>query len=309
MVEYVKKCPGEPLNKKRSYEQGTWAIVTNPDHAELKKLAGDLRLDKNTLYDILDPDEVSRIERIDYKDYLFVRSAQNGKHGDTATVPLLVIFNNDIFVTISPKSVGMFDGLLSDESPIDTNDTHELLIRVLNQVFDTYSVNIKQNAKLIKKNVDKLKARRLEKEDFVELVLVEDELAGFLGALTPIPPIIARFTNDKNSEIFTEGQVAALEDISLSIEQSINLCNANLRRIVSLRDAHSTISNNSLNNSMKVLTMATLLLALPNMIFGMYGMNIALPFQKETEAYVIIITCTIAMVLIVWIIAKLRKIF
>jgi magnesium transporter len=143
----------------------------------------------------------------------------------------------------------------------------------------------------------------------VELVLVEDELSGFLSALTPLPPIVARLTNDKNSEIFSEWQVAALEDISLGVEQSINLCNSNMRRIGSLRDAHSTISNNSLNNSMKVLTMATLLLALPNVVFGMYGMNINLPLQGEAGAYGIIVTGTVVMVLVVWVIAKLRRIF
>jgi magnesium transporter len=309
MIEYVQKSPGQPLNKKRSYEQGVWAIVTNPDRAELKKLAADFHLDKDTLYDVLDPDEVSRVERIDFKDYLFVRFTEIGKHGRISTAPLLIIFNNDIIMTISSHPVKATGALLEDVSMADTSDTHGLLIKILQHVFDAYSANIKQNTKLIQKSVDKLRAHKLEHEDFVDLVLVEDELSGFLGALTPVPPIISRFTNDKNSEIFSEWQIAELEDVSLAVEQSINLCNSNLRRIVSLRDAHSTISNNSLNNSMKVLTMATLLLALPNMIFGMYGMNISLPFQNETEAYAIILVGVIAMVLIVWVIARWRKFF
>ena len=309
MIEYVQKSSEQPMNTKKKYDPGTWIIVTEPDRAELKKLAADFHLDKNTLYDVLDPDEVSRVERIDFKDYLFVRFTKIDKHGKASTSPLLIVFNNDIIMTISSKPIEALHALKLEESDINTDDPHGLVIRILQRVFDTYSENIKQNAKSIQKSIDKLRAHKLEHEDFVELVLVEDELAGFLGALTPVPPIIARFTNDKNSEIFNEWQAAELEDVSLNIEQSINLCNSSMRRIVSLREAHSTISNNSLNNSMKILTMATLLLALPNMIFGMYGMNIQLPFQNETEAYALIITGTLAMVLIVWIIAKTRKIF
>jgi magnesium transporter len=309
MVEYAEKCPGQSLNKKTSYEQGVWAIVTNPDKAELKKLALDFSLDKNTLYDILDPDEVSRIERIDFKDYLFVRFTEPGKHGKVSTTPLLIIFNNDFIMTISPYSVKAIDSLLDDTSVINTYDTHELLIKILQRVFDAYSANIKHNTKLIQKSVDKLRAHKLEHEDFVELVLVEDELSGFLSALTPVPPIISRFTNDKTSEIFSEWQIAELEDVSLGIEQSINLCNSSMRRIASLRDAHSAISNNSLNNSMKVLTIATLLLAFPNMVFGMYGMNINLPIQKEDGAFIIIIVGTGLLLVVFWLIMKSRKIF
>ena len=182
------------------------------------------------------------------------------------------------------------------------------MIKILQKIYDAFGTNIKQNAKLIQKTLAKLRAHKLEHEDFVELVLIEDELSRFLSALTPIPPIILRFNNDRSGEIFNSDQSAILEDISLSIEQSINLCRGNVRRIANLRNAHSTISNNSLNNSMKILTMATLLLALPNMIFGMYGMNVELPFQKEAGAYTLIIVSTIAMVLLIWIIVKWRKI-
>jgi len=120
MVEYIQKSPDQPLNKLKKYEQGSWIIVTEPDRAELKKLATKFNLDKYTLYDILDPDEVPRIERIDYKDYLFVRFARDSKAGKMSTSPVLIIFNNDIMITVSNKPINSLNTLTGDESNINT---------------------------------------------------------------------------------------------------------------------------------------------------------------------------------------------
>jgi magnesium transporter len=54
---------------------------------------------------------------------------------------------------------------------------------------------------------------------------------------------------------------------------------------VNIREAYSSISSNNLNRTMKVLTVATVIIALPNLFYGMYGMNVPLPLQHEPWAY------------------------
>ena len=46
--------------------------------------------------------------------------------------------------------------------------------------------------------------------------------------------------------------------------------------------------NNNLNNVMKYLTAATILLAVPTLIASIYGMNIPLPFQQHGNAFAIV---------------------
>ncbi len=45
------------------------------------------------------------------------------------------------------------------------------------------------------------------------------------------------------------------------------------------REIYSSYIGNNMNNIIKVLATATILITVPNMIFGFYGMNIKLPLQ------------------------------
>ena len=98
-----------------------------------------------------------------------------------------------------------------------------------------------------------------------------------------------------------------IEDIVLSVEQSIHICNTNVARIVSVREAYAALSNNSLNRTMKALTAATLFIALPNVVFGMYGMNVSLPIQHQPWAFLAITAGTITAVVGVILIAKRQR--
>ena len=53
-------------------------------------------------------------------------------------------------------------------------------------------------------------------------------------------------------------------------------------------DTFASIINNNLNNVMKYLTAATILLAAPTLIASLYGMNIGLPFQDHAHAFSIV---------------------
>ena len=53
-------------------------------------------------------------------------------------------------------------------------------------------------------------------------------------------------------------------------------------------DTFASLINNNLNNVMKYLTAATIMLAAPTLIASLYGMNIGLPFQGHTHAFAIV---------------------
>ena len=60
---------------------------------------------------------------------------------------------------------------------------------------------------------------------------------------------------------------------------------------------------------MKTLTVLTLLVALPNVFYGMYGMNVALPFAEEPWAYGFVVLFTILVVIAVFVLAKKKGVF
>ena len=53
-------------------------------------------------------------------------------------------------------------------------------------------------------------------------------------------------------------------------------------------DTFASLINNNLNNVMKYLTAATIFLAVPTLVASLYGMNIALPFQNNANAFALV---------------------
>ena len=67
------------------------------------------------------------------------------------------------------------------------------------------------------------------------------------------------------------------------------------------RKIYSSYIGNNMNNTMKVLAAATILITVPNMIFGFYGMNVKLPLQdKGFFALGIIFVIMVALMVVLW---------
>jgi magnesium transporter len=308
MIEYIDKSSHVACRKIDAYQRGVWVNVEAPTAQELDQLADQFGLDRGNLHDVLDHEEVPRFERTDDHSYIFLRYAFQKKHGGAATAPLLVIVGEEILITLSPLHPDCFDKLCAADNNLATDRPTDIFLSILDCIYDEYDAYIEDISRNIQKIINKMRTHKLENEDFISFVFIEDQTGNFLGALTPMPAILRRVMVGQHTALTAE-ESNMVDDILLSIEQSINSCNNNLRRIVSIREAYSTLSNNSLNRSMKALTAATLIIALPNVIFGMYGMNIALPIQNEPWAYPAITGCTLLVIAVIIIVGRRRRLF
>ncbi len=100
-----------------------------------------------------------------------------------------------------------------------------------------------------------------------------------------------------------------IEDLILNNEQLIEGGRSSVKSIVNIREAYSTIASTNLNRTMKILTAATVLIALPNVFFGMYGMNVILPFADQPWAYFLVVGVTIVVTIAVVMLARARRVF
>jgi magnesium transporter len=284
----------------------TWFVVESPTNDELAALADKLHLELGDLNDVLDPNESPRLDHDAHHGYLYVRSPHVHIDASTTTQPLLMIYGAENLVTVFASRPDFLNKLLDASSDFTTHSPQSIMLKLLEQISADYDIYIKGQSDLIKKIIDRMRAHKLESEDFVRFVLIEDQINTFLSALTPMVPLLHRVATSRHLTL-TDNERDRLEDITLAIEQSIHICNANSSRITSVREAYATLSNNSLNRTMKVLTAATLFITLPNVVFGMYGMNIDLPIQKEPLAFIIIIGATVTAVVAIAILARWRR--
>ena len=60
---------------------------------------------------------------------------------------------------------------------------------------------------------------------------------------------------------------------------------------------------------MKILTAATVIIALPNVLYGMFGMNVQLPFQTEPWMYGAIVAMTVILTAAIFLVGRAKRVF
>lgn len=82
-----------------------------------------------------------------------------------------------------------------------------------------------------------------------------------------------------------ENNSQQLHDILVEIKQGLTTTRIQLKLVDKISDTFSAIVSNNLNNVMKILTSLTIVLTIPTIIGGVFGMNVKLPFADRENAF------------------------
>ena len=308
MVEYYqRRSDKEPLEQvKKPYMQtGLWVHV--PDkRVDVGRLAELYGLDANIVRDVFDRHELPRGEIKDRHEYVFMRLPSSAIDG-AATAPILAVAGPQYFFTItphvdfSPQKIDVF---------LTTSAHHPaaMLIAVLAGVVSEYEQRVNVLEEKIVRARKRLKHADVKDTDFIEFVTIEDRLNEYRSSLEGMFGVTKQLQTNRHA-IFKPRDVESIEDIMLHVEQLLVSIGASAQTITSIQNAYSTIANNTLNQRMKALTAITILLAIPNVFYGMYGMNVTLPFQHESWAYLSIVGFTVLLIVLVFFLAKRSRLF
>lgn len=309
MIKYFYKSLRRPaVEELDEYRRGCWVYVEAPDHDEIDTLVKKFKLDPGHLQDALDEDEMPRLEKEDNRSYIFVRFAYRDTDGELQTVPLLFIFDEEILITISLVSLPSLDQFVGGRIEFATTQRTKLVLQILQQVSEHYDAYISMTSKQIKVIRSRLRGHEISNQDFIDFVTIEDELNEFLSSLLPTNATLRRLLLGRYMPLFEEDQ-DIVEDLLLNNEQSIEACNSNMKSIANIRDAYSSISGNNLNRSIKILTVATVLITIPLSITAIYSMNVSLPGEHSPNAFWVVMAVIVIVMVLLVIVGRRKKIF
>jgi len=302
---YYKSGDSKKLEEHDTFQTGTWVYAENPTHAEIATLINTHGLDEGLVADALDEDEMPRFERDGELVYVYVRAAIALPDGAFDTLPLLIVYGADSLVTISLRKLPHFAPFFNNKLKFTTTHRTRLMLQILNQFAEQYDKYITTTSKQIKVIRNRLRGHEIRNKDFIDFVTIEDEINEFLAALLPASATLRRLKLGRSIDLH-EVDVDIVEDLELSITQSIETCRSNTKSIINIRQAYSSISSNNLNRSIKILTIVTVMITLPNIFFSMYGMNIKLPYADAEWAFAAL-SAVVGVVLVVSYVALKRK--
>lgn len=302
---YVRRSSGEAYQPVTTPPaDNVWIHGEAVSYDDLHSLSHMYGMDINVLRDVLDINELPRVE-VHPTDglYVFVRMVQRGKHGKIITTPVLMVVKDSVFVNVSTALTS--DPKLAKPGVAQSKDTVSLLLSSFAAVIGEYEELMQRTARYVHDTGQRLRSHEVTNEDFIKFVTIEDNLNEYLMNLNSMMVVAERLREILRDSEDTE----AIEDILLYIRQLIVSIQSHNQSITSIRNAYGTIANNVLNQRMKTLTALTLLIALPNVFYGMYGMNIGLPYQDYPFVYPIIVASSLVVVLLVFIMGRKRGIF
>lgn len=285
---YYRDGKNKQLQVLTEFKPGSWLHVENPTKDEIVYLEEKFSLEDGLLRDATDIYEVPRLEVENGIVYIYTRYAYN----DDATVltaPLLIALGKNFIITVTANDfpyLERFLGMKNGQGVITSQRVRMFtqLFHLVNSTYNTILQNINKKVRAISIKVDKI-----DNKDIIQFVNFEMVLNDFLSALIPSGAVLRNLLPGKVIK-FNEEDKDIMEDLLLSNGQLVEISQANLRAIVNIREAYSTIMTNNLNRVIKLFTSLTVILTIPTMIASIYGMNVALPLQSSPIAFYLIIS-------------------
>jgi magnesium transporter len=306
MISYLHRAAKTRLKHLDAYKKGSWVYVEDPTIEETERLVNEFKLDGGHVSDALDPEEMPRLEREGDQLYFFTRFPYMSDELHLETAPILFVLSQDSLITVSTKLLPRYAKFTDEKIDFTTLAPDQLLLIILNEIVEQYDAYLSQIGRQIKSIRSRLRSQEINNNDFIDFVLVEDELNEFLSALTPTNAILRRILINKHIKL-TDDDKDLIEDLLLANEQSIEAAKSNNKSIVNIREAYSTIMSNNLNRVMRILTVVTVLLSIMTVVAGLYGMNIALPFGHYEQAFSIVTGGSIVVVaVLLWLFRRSR---
>ncbi len=286
------KTTAQGLERQDEISAGCWINVTNPGKEEITRIENlDVPLDFITYS--LDMDERPRTEREDNGTLLILLRIPYfaGKDVDVpyTTVPLGIILTNDCIITIGKVKNDVINKLTSTKAirDLSTRKRNRFVLRILLLTANTYLTYLYD----INKTVDILEDQltlSMKNIHVLELLKYQKSLVFFTTALKSNELMLERLQRTQIFQMFEEDK-DLLDDVIIENQQAMEMTSIYSNILSSMMDAFASIISNNLNVVMKFLASITIVLSIPAILTGYFGMNVALPFQGNPYAYLIII--------------------
>lgn len=285
---------------------GCWISVVNPTPQEVNELIEVYGLDSGFVKSSIDEEESSRIEREDSQTLVIidtpVSSVDNEETRLFYTQPLGIIITETNVFTISIQETQIIkeavNGSIRNLRPgFKTRFVLQLLLRIA----ALFLIYLKQIDKISSAAEQELHDA-MKNELLMQLLALEKSLVYFSTSLKANEATIEKIFRGRVIKLYDEDQ-DLLEDVLIEMKQAIEMASIYTGILSSMMDGFSSIISNNQNIVMWRLTIMTVILQIPNIIFAFYGINtvdLPIPYTWFPLTLMAVLTAITALVLIKW---------
>ncbi len=288
MLNYFKTIDGR-MTSIDAPEQGAWLSLIAPTDEEINKVSKMFNIETDFLRAALDEEETSRIETEDGYTLIVIDVPMVIKEDSEvvySTAPMGIILTDTIIITVSLRETPILkefaDGMVKNvHTAQKTRFVFQLLLRTSSRYLQ-YLRQIEKMSAYIERQLHK----SMKNKELIQLLALQKSLVYFNASLKSDEVTLKKLMRGHIIKLYDEDE-DLLEDVHIEFRQAMEMAAIYSDVMAGTMDAFASVISNNLNIIMKVMTSITILLTIPNIVFGFFGMNVVdlpAPFTWVTLA-------------------------
>ncbi len=283
------------LEELNGFDQGAWVELVAPTLEECTSVSEQYNIDMPDLRAALDDEESSRISLEDNYTLILVDipSAEIRNNRNTyTTIPLGIIIHPEAVITVCAEDTSILRQFTEHRvRDFSTKKQMRFLYQILYNTCMLYQ-SLLRSVDRKRTEIEERINEDTEDVDLIDLHELESNLVYFATSLRANGVVIDRLTRYGRLKMYEEDQ-ELLDDVMIENRQAIEMTSIYRDIINGTRELLSTVINNRLNNAMKYLAAITIVMSIPTIISGLWGMNVFVPLAAVEHGFLIIVVVTL----------------
>ena len=273
MISYWKCKDG--FREIHQWKSGCWIKVSNPTAEELAVLKERFAVPDFT-HDAEDIEERPRVDHENNWMLVFIRIPNRSldEDGETmfTTAPMAVLIRDDVFITVNYFENEVLDDFISwsQRRHLNSCKGYDLLLSLMLSTSVWYLKYLKQMNTMMSAAEERLE-QKMDNDELMRTMGLSKFLIYFITSLKGNMTVLARLKKRLRTLPHDED---LFEDVEIETQQALDTASIYNDILERQQETYSSVIGNNLNRIMKTLTVVTILLMIPTVVAGYYGMNV-----------------------------------
>lgn len=274
MIQYLKCDNG--FKETEKYDSSCWVNVVNPTKDDITELVSHFNTPDYFYEDISDIDERPRFDRDDGWILTIIRVPNRVRTEENqdpiyTTIPLGMMLKDNILVTVYYGQNNVISNFINWSNQKKINRTgYDLYISIFLESNFWYLKYLKQIHLQMKKAESSL-SDKMNKSELMHIMNIEKFLVYFTASLKDNESVLTRAKRFIPTKSYDED---LMDDVEVELSQALHTSQIYSDILEREQSSYSSIINNSLNQTMKKMTIITICLMVAALVPGFYGMNL-----------------------------------
>lgn len=262
-----------------------WINLYSPTESEISRVENVLSIPQEFLRYPLDEEERPRIDYDDDTDTVLVivdipYSRRENDIVKYETTPLGIILTDKNIVTVSLRQTSILDHFIEGRIkdlyiPYRTRFTIQILFAVAREYL--------RLLRFIDKTLEVAElelAKAVSNQDLYKLLELSKSLVYFASSLKSNETVLEKLMRGRIIKLYEEDE-DLLEDVVIEYRQAHEMADIYANIVSSTTESYASIISNNMNDIMKVLAAATIVLTIPDLIGSFFGQNCPMPWDSD----------------------------